>query len=361
MTFERKQTKRLYVRDVPVGGNAPVAVQTMQNTNTKDVDATVRQIHEVAEAGCEITRVAVPDRAAAAALADIVRQSPIPVVADIHFKADLALRSIEAGCDALRINPGNIGSEEGVAAIAEAAKKAGIPIRVGVNSGSVHADIRDEFGGINEKSICHSAIRSVAMLEKYGFTDICISVKASDPGLTIKTYREMSRLTDYPLHLGVTEAGTEREGIIRSSVGIGTLLAEGIGDTIRVSLTADPVKEIGAAYSILRSLALRDRGAMLVSCPTCGRTEVDLTEMAARIEDYLSTVKEPIKVAVMGCVVNGPGEAREADCGIAGGREKYMIFRKGERVKTVPETEAMNALIEEIERCRAAYRETTEE
>lgn len=355
MNFTRKDTKKLWLKDVAIGGNAPIVVQSMNNTDTRDVEATLKQIEDLATAGCEVTRVAVPDSIAADALRSIVERSPLPVIADIHFQAKLALLALASGVAGLRINPGNIGSEQGVKEIALKALEKGIPIRIGVNSGSLDPEIRDKMGGVNADSMVASVLKFCKMLEKYDFHDICVSVKASDPKLTIDSYRKLSQEIDYPLHLGITEAGTPREGIVRSAVGIGTLLAEGIGDTIRVSLTADPVLEVETAYSILKSLGLRSKGALLISCPTCGRTEVDLQVLAERVEILLAEVKEPIKVAVMGCPVNGPGEARDADCGIAGGRDIYLIFRDGEIVKKVNQENAFNALMHEIEIARNKY------
>ncbi|MGI6580001.1 MAG: flavodoxin-dependent (E)-4-hydroxy-3-methylbut-2-enyl-diphosphate synthase [Saccharofermentanales bacterium] len=355
MDFLRKNTKKLWLKDVAIGGNAPIVVQSMNNTDTRDIEATLAQIEDLAAAGCEVTRVAVPDLAAAAALKTIVERSPLPVIADIHFQARLALQALTNGVAGLRINPGNIGSEQGVKEIALKALEKGIPIRVGVNSGSLDPAIRDEMGGVNADSMVASVLKFCKMLEQYDFHDICVSIKASDPKLTIDSYRKLSREVDYPLHLGVTEAGTPREGIVRSAVGIGTLLAEGIGDTIRVSLTADPVLEVETAYSILKALGLRSKGALLISCPTCGRTEVDLQILAEQVETLLAEIKEPIKVAVMGCPVNGPGEAREADCGIAGGRNIYLIFRNGEIVEKVNQKDALIALKREIEIARKKY------
>ncbi len=356
MAIQRRQTKQVRVGNVKIGGNAPIVVQSMNNTPTTDVESTLKQIEQLAEAGCELTRLAVIDMKAAEALQEICARSPLPIVADIHFQYKLALKAVEAGVDALRINPGNIGSVDKVRAVAEACGKAGIPIRVGVNAGSLDPVIRDHYGGINADSLCASALQAEKQLTDTGFDDIVLSVKVSDPLLTIETYRKLAGLTDRPLHLGVTEAGTPGQGIIRSAVGIGTLLAEGIGDTIRVSLTADPVVEVDAAYNILRSLSLRAKGALLISCPTCGRTQVELEKLALTVEDMLKKVPEPIKVAVMGCPVNGPGEAKEADLGIAGGKGMYLIFRKGEIIRKVPETEALNALQEELEKVRAEFR-----
>ena len=355
MEYFRRNTKKLWVKDVAVGGNAPIVVQSMNNTDTRDIEATLAQIEDLAAAGCEITRVAVPDQAAADALKAIVERSPLPVIADIHFQAELALQALTSGVAGLRINPGNIGSEQRVKEIAIKALEKGIPIRIGVNSGSLDPEIRDRMGGVNADSMVASVLKFCKMLEQYDFYDICVSIKASDPKLTIDSYRKLSREIDYPLHLGVTEAGTPREGIVRSAVGIGTLLAEGIGDTIRVSLTADPVLEVETAYSILKSLGLRSKGALLISCPTCGRTEVDLQGLAEQVEILLADVREPIKVAVMGCPVNGPGEAREADCGIAGGRNTFSIFRNGKVVEKVSQENALSVLIREIEIARNKY------
>ena len=357
MLGTRRKSRKLWVGSVPVGGDAPVAVQSMNSTDTRDVTASLAQIERMAEAGCEITRLAVPDEEAALALGEIVKKSPLPIVADIHFQAKLALLAIENNVAAIRINPGNLDMQGKIKAIAEAAKAKGIPIRVGVNSGSLDPKIRDELGGINPESMVASALKSCALLEQYDFHDICISIKSSDVALTIAAYRLLADANDYPLHLGVTEAGTPKEGIVRSAVGIGSLLAEGIGDTIRVSLTADPVLEVETAYSILKALNLRSKGPLLIACPTCGRTEVALQDLAEKVERLLKPIPEPIKVAVMGCPVNGPGEAREADCGIAGGRNIYLIFRKGQIVKKVSEAEALPALMAEVELARASYRE----
>ena len=342
------------VGGLAIGGDAPVVVQSMNNTDTRDADASLRQILQLAEAGCEISRLAVPDMEAADAFARIRRLSPLPLVADIHFDYRLALAAINAGADKIRINPGNIGDPERVRQIADAARKAGIPIRVGVNSGSLKQSLINAHGGVNEAAMTASALDSVEMLERFGFDQIVLSIKASDPALAIAAYRLLSRKTDYPLHLGVTEAGTLREGVIRSAVGIGTLLAEGIGDTLRVSLTADPVEEIHAAYAILKSLGLRRRGPELISCPTCGRTAVDLQKVAETVEEKLKSIRHPIRVAVMGCAVNGPGEARHADIGIAGGKGEFLIFRKGEILRKVPQEEAVKALMDEIDKLCAS-------
>ncbi len=366
MVYQRRKTRPVWVGDVQIGGDAPIVVQSMTTTDTRDPEATLRQIHELADAGCEIVRVAVPDRIAAAALADIVPRSPIPVVADIHFEHTLALKALEAGVHKLRLNPGNIRKPEEVREVVQKAKERGVPIRIGVNFGSLPPMTRefvDEMaarGATQTELIAEHMVRTalshVKILEDLDFGDIVISLKAFEVPVMIEAYRRMAKLNDYPLHLGVTEAGTPKAGAIRSAIGIGTLLHEGIGDTIRVSLTTDPVEEVWVAYEILKSLGLRERGATLVACPTCGRVEVDLFRLANEIDEYLRTVKEPIKVAVMGCVVNGPGEARDSDVGVAAGRGKGVIFRKGKIVRRVEEHEIVPALKEEIEAILAERR-----
>lgn len=348
--IERKKTRLLYVGEVAVGGLMPIPVQSMNNTDTKDTKRTLEQLYRLADAGCDIGRLAVPDEEAVASLPDIVRHSPLPLVADVHFDYRLALGALEAGIHALRINPGNWRDPDGIIKVATLAKARGIPIRVGVNSGSLKREVIDRFGGVNAEALAFSALESAALLSQHGFFDLAISVKASDPVLMIEANRILSQKTDFPLHLGVTEAGTTREGVIRSSVGIGALLAEGIGDTIRVSLTADPVEEVRAGKAILKALNLSNRGATLISCPTCGRTKVGLMALAAKVEQYLETVTKPLKVAVMGCAVNGPGEAREADIGIAGGDGEYLLFAKGEIIAKVSEDDAYLRLVEAIER-----------
>jgi len=333
-----------------VGGDAPISVQSMTNTKTSDVDATVAQIERLARAGCEIVRVAVPDEAAVSSLALIKDRIEIPLVADIHFRHDFALAAIEVGVDGIRINPGNIGSKDKVAMVVSAAKERGMPIRIGVNSGSVEADILRRFGHPTPEAMVESALGHVRILEELDFHDIKISVKASSVGDTISAYRLLSEKVDYPLHLGVTEAGSLLSGAIKSAMGIGTLLAEGIGDTIRVSLTADVVHEVRAAYEILSNLGLRERPfPEVISCPTCGRTRIDLEDLVTRVERRLEGVKGTLKIAVMGCVVNGPGEAREADVGVAGGDGKGVIFRRGEIVKTCAEEDIEDELMREVE------------
>ena len=333
--MERKQTRTVNIGSVAIGGDNPVRVQSMCNTDTRDVLATVMQINQLAEAGCEIVRLAVPDDKAAAALATIREQSPVPLIADIHFDYRLALAAMDAGLEGLRINPGNIGGEDKVDAVVRAASERGAPIRIGVNGGSLEKDLLKQFGGPTPEAMVESGLRHVRLLEKRGFHDIKISLKTSSVLNTIAAYRLMTEQVDYPLHIGITEAGTLVRGAVKSAVGLGILLADGIGDTMRVSLTHDPVAEIGVAYEILRSLGLRERGPEIISCPTCGRTEIHLIELAEQVEEALRGVDEVFTVAVMGCVVNGPGEAKEADIGIAGGRGLGIIFKKGEVVRKV--------------------------
>lgn len=330
-----RTSKAVNIGPIRIGGDAPVAVQSMTNTDTRKPDATLAQICSLAEAGCEIIRVAVPDDKAADALPVICAASPLPVVADIHFSSSLAVRSLEAGVAALRINPGNIGGKAKVDRVVDAAKAHGVSIRIGVNSGSLEKGLLDRFGGPTPEAMVESALSHVRLLEERGFDAIKISLKSSSVPHTIAAYRLLAKRCDYPLHVGVTEAGTLLRGAIKSAVGIGVLLAEGIGDTIRVSLTHDPVREVDVAWRILSSLDLRHRGPEIISCPTCGRTEIDLIGLAEAVEALLAGRPERFTVAVMGCVVNGPGEAREADVGIAGGKGKGVIFRKGELVGTV--------------------------
>ena len=347
--MERKQTRQIHIGPVAVGGGAPVSVQSMTNTKTADVAATVAQIRALSAAGCDIVRLAVPDMDAAKALEEIIRDTDVPLVADIHFDYRLALEAIRQGVAALRLNPGNIGGEERVQAVVREAKAAGIPIRIGVNGGSLDKKLLQKYGRVTAEALVESAMEHVRILEAQDFYDMKISLKAHDVPLTIAAYRLMSRTVDYPLHLGVTEAGTPTTGMIKSAVGIGSLLAEGIGDTIRVSLTGDPVVEVRVANEILKSLGLREYGPTLISCPTCGRTAIDLPAIAADVEKRLEGIKVPITVAVMGCVVNGPGEAREADVGIAGGKGEGLVFRKGEILRKVPETELVSELFKEID------------
>ncbi|WP_449241968.1 flavodoxin-dependent (E)-4-hydroxy-3-methylbut-2-enyl-diphosphate synthase [Desulfovibrio sp.] len=331
----RHRTREVRVGSVGVGGGNPVRVQSMCNTDTRDVPCTTAQVRALAEAGCELVRLAVPDEAAAKALAAIRAQSPVPLIADIHFDHRLALAALAAGMDGLRINPGNIGGEAKVDAVVAAAKDRGAPIRIGVNSGSVEKELLARFGGPTPEAMVESALKHVAMLERRNFDQIKISLKSSSVLGTVAAYRLLARKVDYPLHIGITEAGTLVRGAVKSSVGLGILLWEGLGDTLRVSLTHDPVAEPGVAWEILRSLGLRARGPEIVACPTCGRTEIDLIGLAQEVEDRLRGVTEVFTVAVMGCPVNGPGEAREADIGIAGGKDLGIIFRKGEVLRKV--------------------------
>ena len=347
--IERFKTKKVNIGGVIIGGDAPVAIQSMNNTDTRDVEGTLRQINELKDAGCDITRVAILNMEAAQALSEITKRSPIPVVADIHFDYRLALEAMKNGAAKIRINPGNIGGMDRVKAVADMAKERNIPIRVGVNSGSIGKDMLSKYGGVNADSLSQSALEAIGMLESCGFSDIVVSMKSSDVVLTIESYRRLRSLVPYPFHVGVTEAGTLREGVIKSSVGIGSLLSEGIGDTIRVSLTDEPKEEVYAATSILRALGLRTGGMRMVSCPTCGRTQVPLIEVAKEVESRIRDLPYNMTVAVMGCAVNGPGEAREADVGIAGGVDEFLLFKKGEPIGKVPKEKAVDELLSVIE------------
>ncbi|WP_297232937.1 flavodoxin-dependent (E)-4-hydroxy-3-methylbut-2-enyl-diphosphate synthase [uncultured Flavonifractor sp.] len=342
-------TKQILVGGVPVGGGAPVTIQSMTNTRTDDVQATVDQILRLEEAGCQIIRVAVPDMAAAKAVGAIKAGIHIPLVVDIHFDYKLALACVEEGCDAVRINPGNIGGEDRVKAVAEACKARKLPIRIGVNGGSLEKPLLAKYGGVTPEALVESAFGHIALLEQYDFHDICVSLKSSSVVTTMAAYRLMSEKSDYPLHLGVTETGTTRMGTIKSAIGIGGLLALGIGDTLRVSLSADPVEEVYAARDILKALGMAENEPNLVSCPTCGRTRIDLIGLAHQVEERLKEVHKPITVAVMGCVVNGPGEASAADVGIAGGQGEGLLFRKGEIVKKVPQEQLVDELFHLID------------
>ena len=342
-------TKQIMVGGVPIGGGAPVTIQSMTNTRTDDVEATLHQIRTLAAAGCEIIRVAVPDMAAAKAVGKIKEDSPIPVVVDIHFDYKLALEAIAAGADKVRINPGNIGGADHVKAVAQACARRGVPIRIGVNGGSLEKPLLAKYGGVCPEAMVESAFGHIRLLNQFDFDDICVSLKSSSVPMTMKAYRLISQASDYPLHIGVTEAGTVRMGTLKSAVGIGGLLALGIGDTMRVSLSADPVEEVYAAKEILKAAGVRKEGAELVSCPTCGRTRIDLIALANEVEERLKTVDKPITVAVMGCVVNGPGEASAADCGIAGGVGEGLLFKKGQIVKKVPQEQLVDELFALIE------------
>lgn len=348
LTIRRKKTKPIFIGDVQVGGDAPVVVQSMTSTDTRNVELTVAQIRSLEKAGCELIRVAVPDHAAASVLSDIKQQITIPLIADVHFHYELALEAIASGVDGIRINPGNIRREK-ILEIAKAARLRGTAIRLGVNSGSLEKDLLGKYGGPVPEALVESAMRNVTFLREAGVDNVKISVKSSDVRTTIAAYRALSERTDCPLHVGVTEAGSLVNAAIKSSLGIGVLLLEGIGDTIRVSVTGDPVSEIGVAFGILRSLGLRKVGPDIISCPTCGRCEIDLCALVREVEEKLMGMKSYLKIALMGCVVNGPGEAAEADVGIAGGRGVGLLFRKGTIVKKVRENEFVKTLLEEIE------------
>ena len=345
----RSSTRCVRVRDVPIGGGAPIAVQSMTNTDTRDVKATLAQIASLKEAGCELVRLAVPDQEAAAALSKICREADLPLVADIHFDYRLALQAVEAGVSKLRINPGNIGSRERVEAVVSAAKERNIPIRIGVNAGSLAKPLLDKYGGRVPEALVESALQHIKILENESFYDIVVSLKASDVATTVQAYQLIASRVEYPLHVGITEAGTTFHGTIKSSVGIGIILAMGLGDTIRVSLTGDPVEEVKVAYGILQSLGLRQRGIEIVSCPTCGRCQINLIKIAKQVESRLQNLTVPLKVAVMGCVVNGPGEAKDADIGIAGGRDNVVLFRKGKLMGQFPAEDAVNVLVKAVE------------
>lgn len=342
-------TRQITVGSVKIGGGAPVSIQSMLNTKTTDVEASLRQIRALAAAGCEIARLAVPDMEAAESFGKICAASPLPLVADIHFDYRLAIRAAENGASKIRINPGNIGGEDRVRAVADCCKMHHIPIRIGVNGGSLEKNLLEKYGHPTPEALVESAFSHIRLLEKFGFDDICVSMKSSSVPLMMQAYRLFSAQSDYPLHVGVTETGTEHMGVIKSAMGIGGLLCMGIGDTIRVSLTADPVREVYAARDILKAAGLRHDGVNIVACPTCGRTRIDLIGLAGRVEEALKDCKKPITVAVMGCVVNGPGEAREADVGIAGGDGVGMLFAKGQMLKKLPYEELLPALLSYID------------
>lgn len=345
----RKQKRIVNIGGVKIGGDNPVAIQSMCNTDTRDVKATVNQIHELENAGCEIIRVAVPDMIAAKAVADIKKQIHIPLVVDIHFDYRLALECMKNGADKVRINPGNIGDRDRVKQVVEMAKEREIPIRIGVNGGSLERELLQKYGGVTADALVESAMGHVAILDELNFNNVVVSIKISDVPKMLCAYRKFNEISDIPLHIGVTESGTLKGGTVKSAVGIGALLAEGIGDTMRVSLTANPVEEIYAAYDIQKVLGMRKTGAEIVSCPTCGRTQLDLISIANEVEKRAANIDKPIKIAVMGCAVNGPGEAREADIGIAGGKGEGLIFKKGEIIKKVPQDRLVDELMKEIE------------
>lgn len=345
----RKQKRIVNIGGVKIGGDNPVAIQSMCNTDTRDVKATVNQIHELENVGCEIIRVAVPDMVAAKAVADIKKQIHIPLVVDIHFDYRLALECMKNGADKVRINPGNIGDRDRVKQVVEMAKEREIPIRIGVNGGSLERELLQKYGGVTADALVESAMGHVAILDELNFNNVVVSIKISDVPKMLCAYRKFNEISDIPLHIGVTESGTLKGGTVKSAVGIGALLAEGIGDTMRVSLTANPVEEIYAAYDIQKVLGMRKTGAEIVSCPTCGRTQLDLISIANEVEKRAANIDKPIKIAVMGCAVNGPGEAREADIGIAGGKGEGLIFKKGEIIKKVPQDSLVDELMKEIE------------
>lgn len=347
--IKRKQTRVIKVGNVMIGGNYPVVIQSMCNTDTRDIEKTVKQILELEKAGCQIVRVAVPDMAAAEAVGEIKKRISIPLVADIHFDYKLALKVMDLGIDKVRINPGNIGEESRIQTVVEKAKQKQIPIRIGVNSGSLEKDLIQKYGGVTPEGLVESALRHVKILEKYQFYDIVVSIKASNVPFSVQAYTLLSEKIDYPIHVGITEAGTVYSGTVKSAVGIGAILLQGIGDTIRVSLTGNPVEEIKVAKEILKSVGMLEQGIELISCPTCGRTQIDLISIANEVEQKCKSLNKKLKVAVMGCVVNGPGEAREADIGIAGGKGEGLLFKKGKIIKKIPENELVEQLMREIE------------
>lgn len=344
----RRKTKKITYGNVDIGGDSPITVQSMTNTDTRDVEATTRQIKSLEKVGCDLVRVAVLDSDAALSIKKIKKEIKIPIIADIHFDYKLALQSIKNGVDGLRINPGNIGSREKVEEVVKACKEKNIPIRIGVNSGSISKETLNKFGGVNVDSMVYSAMEHIKILEDLNYENIKVSLKATDISLTIDSYRKISNMIDYPFHIGITEAGTVWSGTIKSSVGIGTLLNMGLGDTLRVSLTGNPVEEVRVGKQILRTLGLLKDKVEIISCPTCGRTQIDLIGLANRVEKELENISKPIKVAIMGCAVNGPGEAKEADIGVAGGSDYGLIFRKGKVIKRVKEDQIIDELISEI-------------
>ncbi len=346
--IKRRKTRRIYVGNVSIGDEAPIRVQSMTKTDTRNIKSTVRQIKQLEFAGCEIVRVAVPDITAAKVLGEIKKRVKVPIIADIHFNYKLAVEAVNQGVDGLRINPGNIGAKWKVREVVNAAKDRGIPIRIGVNAGSLPKDLIEKYGHSTPEAMVEAAERHIEILEELDFHNIKVSLKASDVMKTVEAYRLFSSKHDYPLHVGITETGPVPEGVVKSSIGIGLLLLEGIGDTIRVSLTDSPVVEVNVAYEILRVTGVRQRGVEIISCPTCGRCEINIKKMVRQVKKAIKNIKEPIRLAVMGCSVNGPGEAKEADFGIAGGKGQGIVFTKGRIIKNVKETELVNALIEEI-------------
>ena len=352
---ERKLTRQISIGNVKIGGDAPIAVQSMTNTPTQDTAATIDQIHRLQAAGCEIVRVAVPDAAAAEAIEIIKTDISIPIIADVHFDHRLAIAAVRAGADGLRINPGNIGSRKKIKAIVDCATEYDIPIRIGVNAGSLEKDFIDKYKGVTAEGMVDSALRHIDLMAEFGYGNLKISIKASDVIRTVEAYRLLAERTDFPLHVGVTEAGGLYSGIVKSTLGIGILLAEGIGDTIRVSLTRDPIEEVRVGFEILKGLDIRRHGPEIISCPTCGRCDIDLFDIAEKVEKALLLKTVPVKLAIMGCVVNGPGEAREADIGIAGGNGVGILFRKGKIVKKFPEEKLVEVLLTEVEKYEKDY------
>jgi (E)-4-hydroxy-3-methylbut-2-enyl-diphosphate synthase len=352
----RRKTRQISLGSVKIGGDAPVSVQSMTKTDTRDVRRTVAQIRRLEKAGCEIIRVAVVDQEAARAIQEIKKKIHIPLIADIHFHHRLAIEALKSGADGLRINPGNIGGRDRLKAIVLEAKERCVPIRIGVNAGSLENELLLRFGGVTAEAMAESALRSIDWIEGLGFHLLKVSLKASDVPRTLEAYRFFSKKSDYPLHVGITEAGRGMGAIVKSSIGIGFLLAEGIGDTLRVSLTGDPIEEVHAGYEILRALRIRQRGVEIISCPTCGRCEVDISQIASKVEKGVQQITTPLTVAIMGCVVNGPGEAKEADVGIAGGKRAGVLFRKGKIVAKVKEGDFVKALLDEINQAERAFR-----
>lgn len=355
----RRQTRQIHIGSVPIGGNSPISVQSMTNTDTSDLEATVAQIHDLEKAGCELIRVAVPDMESAKTIRAIRERITIPLIADIHFDSRLAVAAMENGAQGIRINPGNLGGPDKLSRVVDSAKIHRVPIRVGVNSGSIEKDLLGQYGyptADKPDSLIESAIRNVRLLEDFGYDEIKISIKSSDTLTTISGYQKLSRLTDYPLHIGVTEAGGLIAGTVKSSVALGILLYQGIGDTFRISLTRDPVEEVRVGFELLRALQIRERGPELISCPTCGRTKIDLFGLAEKVEKVVQEMESPIKVAVMGCVVNGPGEAKEADIGLAGGRGVGIIFKKGKLYKKVAEEELFDTFLIELKKLEELHR-----
>jgi (E)-4-hydroxy-3-methylbut-2-enyl-diphosphate synthase len=344
----RRKTRQISIGSVKIGGDVPISIQSMTKTDTRDVRRTVRQIRRLEEAGCEIVRVAIVDEEAARAIAEIKKRIQIPIIGDIHFHYFLALKAMESGADGIRLNPGNIGGRERLKTVVIHAKDRSIPIRIGVNAGSLEKDLLKRFGGATAEAMVSSALRTIEWMEDLGFTQIKVSLKASDVLRTVEAYRLFSRTTDYPLHLGITEAGRGSGAIVKSSIGIGLLLSEGIGDTLRVSLTGDPVEEVRVGYEILRALKIRQHGVEIISCPTCGRCEVDLTSLVEKVEKGVKGISKPLTLAIMGCVVNGPGEAKEADIGIAGGRRVGVLFKKGKIVKKIREKDFASVLLKGV-------------